>query len=238
MSGHITTLPVVDLQWRFFEAAMQIPAARQMLSRLQDPHVLDLAKDCFAISPNGPVSPALAACIEKVLVDCHLAVPPAHKSWAFGFVVRSLASYVQKLQEPRENGPEDVSFFPIVFGVVNPSTLGLSHTFVYQHPAWDPTLEPWAKYHKQCRGDFESQLKKDMRDRQSVYRSRGLILPPTRGDDQLKWLVRYQILDESFEIIAATCGSSVSAETVKAAVLRLRDRLALLKRRPRGRPRK
>lgn len=229
-------------RWRFLRAVEGMPVA--------DAKFRQLAR--VAANVRGV---ALARIIEDWAIECHLAEMPIDRWWIVDHVaqwLRRLATdppdfnfpecadaAVNDLDESEQSGDERQMIqehrerwysYSSVGGFVS-----VPQALPFRLYAYDPAFSTLAEYEAEMRESFAVYF--------DDYVKRQPAVPEKLTERHYSWLVRYQVLGESFEDIAKSTDASESAEnrpsplTVKKAVLDLR-RLIDLPRRASGRPRK
>lgn len=237
MRDHTAAVPINNLRLKFLHVAIGIPeAARLLASLFEDDEIRAAALRKFRNSPDVEVSAELLAHVEKWPVKCGLAVPPVQDWWISTPAVHALALRVHgELGDPEEEASKAGLVFPLTLAF--PEQIGLPEKLVCECWAWNPTLESKAEYKKRSMGQLGSCLTRHMEQTQAHYRERGLW--PVRGTRERKhfeWLVRYQMLGESFQTISDASAEKVSVESIKTTVFELRKRIHLPPQRRRGRP--
>ena len=229
---------VAEQRLRFLRTAMTLPKAKEKLDSLLDSETLRLAQRKFArnYAQNSEAerraSAELVNRIETWAIETGLARKPVQNHWIFDTAINILRDLV--------HGPEssdlDEEVIPMDWSVEWSATVDLS-TQVKDIPdficgEWDPCAESEFEYRETVNNALEAYLK-DVRQK---YDEAGFMPGVTRRDDKhFQWLVRHDMLGESYKDIANTSGHATIEAHVQTATSQLRSDLAL-PRLSRGRP--
>jgi hypothetical protein len=219
-----TPYPITEHRANFLRAVRRIPEARAVFQQL-------------ATEASGLSSAHLKLVIEKWAIEWHLAEPPVEHCWIYDVVaswLRRLASAPPSLDdeanedECRKALSNHYLYVPVVYASV-PKELP------FRLFAFDPKCETIDEYRSQAHEDLEEYL--------DSYTAalKGKHIPTTRETKHYEWLVRYQILGESYDsmcVASGTEGYRVTRGTIKTAVLDLHALVTLPTRRKPGRFRK
>ncbi len=223
---------------RFLHTAMTFPKAKEKLDSLLDSETFRLAQRKFARNyaqnseAERKASQELINRIETWAIETGLARTPVQNYWIFDVAMTMLRDLV--------NGPEssnlDDEVITTELSLEWCTTVDLS-TQVKDIPAftcreWDPCAESEFEYRETINNGLEAYLK-DVRQK---YDEAGFMPGVTRRDDKhFQWLVRHDMLGESYKDIANISGHATIEAHVQTATSQLRSDLAL-PRLSRGRP--
>jgi len=239
-----STFSVSLLRHRFLATAYQLPDSRKLLLELAAAEIRKIAQRDFLYRRLREPSEELEALIENWAVRCRFADPPVRNWWIY-----EVASYRlwqlcygppfhgEDFEEPTE---WDTDPGWGVGGELHSSLASQwPEELSYSFSPWDPTLYSGKDYLKQTKQQFETFLREHMAEVEKAYQDAGFqSVPNPRESKALEWLVRYQMLGESYSSIAATPGDRVDPITVKDKISKLRAAIQLPPRRRPGRPRK
>ena len=229
---------VAEQRLRFLRTAMTLPKAKEKLDSLLDSETLRLAQRKFArnYAQNSEAerraSEELVNRIETWAIETGLARKPVQNYWIFDTGMNILRELV--------HGPEssdlDEEVIPTEWSVEWSATVDLSAQVKdipdFTCGEWDPCAESEFEYRKTVNNALEEYLK----DVRVKYDHAGFEPGVTRRDDKhFEWLVRHDMLGESYEDIANISGHATIEAHVQTTTSQLRSDLAL-PRLSRGRP--
>ena len=232
--------------------------AEVTLDSLLDSETLDLAQRDFGGKPNGPASMALENKFETWAVGTAAVRKPVDDHWICDPLMNMLRELVRAPKNAisirdkmakviQDNLPDSDS--SLILGNWSgewSTTCDLSLKQVkniksFTCGEWEPCAESEVDYRETVKNALEEYLK-DVRVR---YDEAGFMPGVTRDDKHFEWLVRYHMLSESYEDIAASekekaekIKKAANAASVKTAISQLRSILVLPSRRSPGRPKK
>ena len=242
--------------------------AEATLDSLLDSETLELARRDFGGKPNGPASMALWNRIETWAVCTAAVRKPVDDHWICDPLMKMLSELVcapknaisirDKMAKVIQDNLLDSDSSPIL---ENWSGEWSTTCDIFLKPVkdiksftcgeWEPCMESECAYRETVEAALEAYLK-DVRVR---YDEEGFMPGVTRDGKHFEWLVRYHMLGESYEDIAARekekaanaasekekaakVKKAANAASVKTAISQLRSILVLPPRRSPGRPKK
>jgi hypothetical protein len=231
---------IAALRLQFLASASSIPESLAMLNSLFDPETIRCADICFGMSKMADASPELEERIEDWAVRNHLARPPVRESWIFRIAVRKVADRVcgPSMSEDECHDGEMNNWATVGVTLFHPE-LGYPDQLTYKFETFNPAVYSATEYLKRQIELFKEFLAEHVAGAEAVLKKSGFrSVRPDIEPKKMEWLVRYQMLGETFAQISARMGRQDMQGTIRATVLKLQKRIGLPGRQGRGRPKK
>jgi hypothetical protein len=204
---------------------MSLPPAKSCWEKLFDQETLELAARDFQANPCADPSQELEGRIEHWAVSLHLADSPVRDWWIFGIAREGL-----RLRACGPLGEENEGIgIPVALPDFRPNE-------VYSFTPWDPAWESKRDYETKQHKAFKRFLDEIVAT--VLVKSGQESAMKRRLRTHYEWIVRYHVLNQSFDEIANTEGQRREIETIKVTVSSLRRLIGLPQRGPSGRPKK
>jgi hypothetical protein len=217
----------------FLRMALELPDSRRRLFELFDAATVNLAeRDLYR---QSEVSPSLHRRIEDWAVRCRLADAPVDRSWLFRNAVALLKWHCFG-PTSLDGGEDDIdALVGVTVDFSRPR--GEPERIEYSFRAWMPPAESHREYIQRQQKSFRAFLNREVKRTRAAWQEAGFLrVPQSQYPTHYRWLVRYQILGESYETIAKS--ENKTPRTVKVKVSELRRIIGLPQARRAGRPRK